>query len=228
MSRKWRFLRLTVLLSMTGLYLMAGSPVPDPDPLRYQTEIDAFIQWDRKNSTPGDAVLFVGSSSIRIWKTHDAFPGLPVINRGFGGAHISDMLYFYEHIIQKYDADVIVFYCGDNDVAGKKSVNRVVEDYKTIVQKILKDNPDVHLIYLPIKPSVSRWQFWEEMHQVNQIIRKYQASNEHLHYLDTASPLLNSEGRPDPELLLKDGLHLNDRGYEAWNRLLSALLKELE
>ena len=199
------------------------SRTPDPDPSRFEQEISAFVQWDRKNSAPDHAVLFVGSSSIRLWRTHAAFPDRPVINRGFGGAHISDMFYYYEEIIAPYDADIIVFYCGDNDVAGGKSVTRVFDDYKNLVGRILRDKPDVRFIYLPIKPSNARWAMWETMRQVNEQVRQYNQTDSRLYYLDTSAPLLRN-GQPDADLLRDDGLHLNETGYRVWNRLLSEML----
>jgi hypothetical protein len=81
----------------------------NPDPKRFVNEIEAFIDYDAKNSFPKDAVLFVGSSSIRLWKTHQAFPKIPVINRGFGGAHISDVNYYYDSIVKKYQPKLVVF-----------------------------------------------------------------------------------------------------------------------
>jgi lysophospholipase L1-like esterase len=199
------------------------SQAPDPDPMRFEQEINAFEQWDRKNSAPDNAILFVGSSSIRMWQTYAAFPDRPVINRGFGGAHISDLAYFYEQIITPYKVEAIVFYCGDNDVAGGKSVNQVFKDYKDLVERILNDRPGIKFIYLPIKPSVSRWTLWETMQEVNKQIRDYNQRNEQLFYLDTASPLLRN-GQPNPNLFLDDQLHLNEAGYRVWNRLLSNML----
>lgn len=196
-----------------------------PDPLRFREEINAFKEWDRKNSYPPNAILFVGSSSIRLWETATAFPELPVINRGFGGAVISDVQYYYEETIDKYDPKIIVFYTGDNDIAIGMSPEEVFADYKTIVQTILDDHPDVSFVYLPIKPSSSRWKLWEQMQEVNRRVRKYNEQHGQLHYIDLATPLLTRDGRPDDSLFLDDQLHLGKKGYALWNRLLG---KELE
>ncbi|MBN2105198.1 hypothetical protein JW835_14260 [bacterium] len=215
---------LVSLLNLSVLLLLnthAQSPVPNPDPLRFQSEINAFIWWDQKNSPPADAVLFIGSSSIRMWKTHESFPNLPVINRGFGGAHISDILYFYNQIIQKYDVKMIIFYCGDNDIAAGKSADQVFNDYQELIRLILLDMPDVKFLYLSIKPSVSRWNFWNKMSEMNQMVQNYNRARSRLYYLDMSSPLLDASGQPDPCLLLEDGLHLNEKGYKEWNKLLN-------
>ncbi|NOX90551.1 MAG: hypothetical protein GXO77_16220 [Calditrichaeota bacterium] len=204
-----------------------SQPAANPDPLRFEKEINSFVQYDKKNSFPSEAVLFVGSSSIRMWRTHDDFPEYPVINRGFGGAHISDVLYYYNEVIKKYNPAIIVFYAGDNDIAAGKSVKQVFNDYQALIKKILNDFTNVKFIYIPIKPSVSRWKFWDKMHEVNQLIKKYNEKHKKLYYADLATPLLNAEGKPDENLFIEDGLHLNQNGYARWKKELQPLLKEL-
>jgi lysophospholipase L1-like esterase len=217
---------LIILLSVCSLSF-AQQRVKNPDPLRFKQEINNFKEWDAKNSFPKHAILFAGSSSIRFWKSHDSFPSLPVINRGFGGAHISDMEYFYDQVIGKYDPSIIVFYCGDNDIAANKPVEQVFEDYKNLTDHILHDFPDVKFIYLPIKPSSSRWNYWSKMNEFNNRVKEYNSQNKHLFYLDTATPLLGSNGKPDDSLFRDDHLHLNPKGYAIWNRILAPELKLL-
>lgn len=226
MLKRTFLLSLIILLSL-HLISNAQETVENPDPLRFKEEISSFMEWDGKNSFSEDAILFVGSSSIRMWKTHRAFPEYPVINRGFGGSHISDIQYYYEKVIQKYYPSVIVFYAGDNDIAAGKPVNQVFHDYKTLTDRIFSDNPEVLFVYLPIKPSSSRWNLWEKMNEVNEMIYSYNDKNDQLFYVDLAQPLLNSDGKPDNSLFLKDQLHLNEQGYKAWNEVLGPELEEL-
>ncbi len=108
--------------------IIAQDQKKDPDPHRFDTQIQQFIEWDEKNSFPEDAVLFIGSSSIRLWPTRISFPDQTIINRGFGGAHISDIIFFIEETVLKYQSPVIVFYCGDNDIAAGKSSEQVFKD----------------------------------------------------------------------------------------------------
>jgi len=149
---------LTVLLLINIQALMAqDNNNLDPDPLRFEKQIDSFVKWDQKNSFPAKAILFAGSSSIRLWLTGEDFSDLPVINRGFGGAHISDMLYYFDQTIKKYQPSIIVFYCGDNDIASGKSAGRVYNDFLKFISKMNDYLPTTKFIYLPIKPSFSRW-----------------------------------------------------------------------
>ena len=220
----------TIILSFIILIFVSNglaidSTLADPDPKRFQSEIDAFNKWDQKNSFPEDAILFAGSSSIRMWKTHDAFPQYALINRGFGGAHIPDVIYYYNDVILKYNPKMVVFYCGDNDIASNVPIDQVFEDYVELISKITKDFPDIKFVYISVKPSGSRWQHWDNMNALNKKIEKYNQEYENLYYVDLATPLLSSDGKPDNDLFLNDQLHLNDKGYQVWNSILSKMLE---
>jgi hypothetical protein len=200
---------------------------PNPDPERFRDEIDAFIDGDAKNSPPKNPVLFIGSSSIRLWKTHEAFPDYKVVNRGFGGAHISDMIFYYNEIAKPFNPEVVVFYCGDNDIADGKPVEQVYHDFVDFTDDLTRDFPDVKFIYLPVKPSQSRWSFYPKMREFNNQIEEFCEKRADFYFLDTATPLLRENGRPDPIYFAEDELHLNENGYMLWNQLLEPLLHEL-
>jgi len=230
-----KFLFLFILTCLTVSFnsfipLPASFPaftIENPDPLRFQDEISVFNGWDQKNSFPLHGILFVGSSSIRLWHTHQAFPVYPLINRGFGGAHISDVLYYYDHVVEKYQPQLIIFYAGDNDVAAGKKPEQVFADFREFLTMVQDDFPRTNVVYLPIKPSTSRWKFWEIMQKANQMIETYAAENKNLYFIDTASVLLGSDGKPDPDLFLDDHLHLNEQGYKRWNEVLAPILRKL-
>jgi lysophospholipase L1-like esterase len=201
-----------------------GSPA-DPDPNRFADQIESFAAWDSKNATPAEPILFVGSSSIRMWRTHDCFPELPVINRGFGGSHISDVIHFAERIVLPYEPKAIVFYAGDNDVAGGKSAQRVCEDYRRFLGLVHSALPRTKVIFITIKPSGSRWSLWSEMKRANDLIRDLSKTDNRLLFADLATPLLTANGTPDESLFLRDRLHLNARGYAAWTRALTPVIE---
>lgn len=210
----------TVLIAACGLAARAkDTPVrtADPDPARFAGEIERFADWDRQNSAPPDAVLFVGSSSIRMWPTADCFPGLAVINRGFGGSHASDVNHFAPQLVLKYAPRVIVFYAGDNDLTDGKSPQQVAGDFEKFVGIVRAKLPDTKIIYLPVKPSLARWALWPKMQQTNALVQQYVDRRPHLEYVDTATPMLGPDGRPKPEIFLGDGLHMNAQGYKIWS-----------
>ncbi len=215
-----------IFLFING-YALKAQDKANPDPKRFEKEIGHFVQYDQKNSFPEHAILFLGSSSIRMWKTHEAFPEFPVINRGFGGSHLSDVLYYYDKILKPYHPAVVVFYEGDNDIAYGKTAEQVFNDYKVFVTRLLKDFPRVKLIYLPVKPSVLRWQKWPEMQRLNLKIKEYNARHPQLFYADLTRVILNKEGKPNPGLFIQDGLHLNANGYVRWNNALRPLLQKV-
>jgi lysophospholipase L1-like esterase len=217
-----------LLLSILSMFAVAqtSAPAADPDPNRFARDIDAFEQWDSKNAFPAEPVLFVGSSSIRMWRTREGFASLPVINRGFGGSHISDVLHFFDRIILPYRPKVIVFYAGDNDVAGGKPAQRVLEDYRKFVDRVASVLPQTRVIFVTIKPSGQRWALWPEMHKANDLVRNLCAKSDRLFFADLGTPLLDSEGKPDDSFFLADRLHLNAQGYAVWNKALAPILKQ--
>jgi len=200
---------------------------PNPDPLRFETEINSFLGWDEKNRPPEPAVLFVGSSSIRMWPSARSFPDCPIVNRGFGGAHTSDVNHFYSDIVPKYSPSAIFFYAGDNDIAAGKSPQQVFEDFKMFMDNVKRDLPDTRLFFLAIKPSTLRWRYWKDMEEVNARVEELAESLEDLEYVDVATPMLGDDGTPRPELFVLDGLHLNEQGYVLWNSIVQSHLSSI-
>jgi lysophospholipase L1-like esterase len=202
----------------------ALADVPDPDPTRFAAEIEAFVAWDSKNAVPVDGILFVGSSSMRLWATAEAFPGQPVINRGFGGSELSDVLHFYDRIILPYAPAAIFVYAGDNDIEHGKPADQVYGDWLELADRILEDLPGCRLYFLSIKPSKARWAIWPEMQEANRRVREHAAGHERLGYVDLAAPLLGADGLPK-DVYLGDGLHLNADGYALWREALAPYLQ---
>ncbi len=213
-------LLLLFLLPILGC-LNAAAETADPDPLRWHKEIKRFSWQDAKNSYPERAILFVGSSSIYGWKTAQAFPRLPIINRGLSGSHISDIEHYFDILVKQYHPSKIIFYCGENDVADKKTVEQVSADFEAFSARIKKELPETLLLFLAIKPNPLRWKIWEKMAETNHVIENYCQTRGLCIFLDTATPLLNAKGVPDKNLFAGDGLHLDSAGYAVWNHILA-------
>jgi lysophospholipase L1-like esterase len=214
----------------------AAEPAPPGNAVtaRFEPEIAAFEKWDRQNAFPKNAVLFVGSSSIRLWQTAEAFPELPVINRGFGGSTIADVNHFFDRIVLKYRPAVIVFYSGDNDIANGKSPQQVYEAFLEFARLVREALPKTSILFISIKPSMARIKLWPKMEEANASVSRLAGINPQVVYVDVASPMLNRrknpsrpgrQGVPSKELFLEDGLHLNAAGYELWNLTLKRPLK---
>lgn len=192
---------------------------------RFADEIRAFRAWDSKNALPADAVLFIGSSTIRMWRTAEAFPDLPVVNRGFGGAQFPDLLRYRQDVLLRYPApSCIVLYCGDNDIASGRTPDQVGADFAELHRSIRASFPKTPLVYVAIKPSPKRWDRWPEQKQANDLIAAQCAQDPLARVADIATPLLATGSPPAEALFLEDKLHLSDAGYRLCNDVLRPIL----
>jgi lysophospholipase L1-like esterase len=198
-----------------------------PSPARFADNIQRFVEWDQRNSFPPDAVLFVGSSSIRMWATHASFPQWPVINRGFGGSEVAEVNHFFKEVVQPYRARVIVLYAGDNDIAAGRDPEQVRDDFAAFVKLVQEAQPETPIVFLSIKPSASRWQHWPRMQAANTLIHELCEKQPHLTFVDVATPLLGPDGQPRADLFLADKLHLSSAGYDVWARILTPVIEKL-
>jgi lysophospholipase L1-like esterase len=196
-----------------------------PDFGRWEKEIAAFEEQDRAKPPPRNAVLFVGSSSIRLWKLAQSSPDVPVINRGFGGSQLADAVHFAPRIVLRYRPCLVVLYAGDNDIAAGKTPEQVRADFEAFVRTVHKQLPKTPVAFLAIKPSIRRWKLVEKMRRANALIEEFCKRDTRLRYIDVARPLLGKDGKPRPELFARDGLHLNEKGYALWAALLKPCLK---
>jgi lysophospholipase L1-like esterase len=153
-----------------------------------------------------------------MWRTlaEDMAPAR-VLNRGFGGSKTGDVLAVFDRIVRPYAPSVIVYYCGDNDL-GTQNTDwaGAAEGFFEFDRRARALWPEVKVLYIAIKPSLARWSNWESMAKANETVRMYCARTAGATYLDTATPMLGEDGRPDPALFMPDGLHLNEAGYRLW------------
>jgi lysophospholipase L1-like esterase len=192
----------------------------------WQKEIDAFAEIDRRQTPPEKAVLFVGSSSFRGWRGLRAdFPHVNIINRAFGSSHLEDIIYYAAQTITPYQAPTIVVYAGDNDIAAGKTVERVFADFQTLVKLIHKNTPKTRIIFVSIKPSPSRREFWNKFQQMNSLVKSETSKDKRLIFADVWNLMLSENGEPREELYLGDRLHLKPAGYAIWREVLQKYLK---
>lgn len=216
-------------LGILLIWLAFGQPVQAQQPDRFEPNIVAFEKADQKKFPEKGGILFLGSSSVVRWDTDAGFPERNVLNRGFGGSQIEHQLRHMDRVIWKYEPRIILFYCGDNDINAGKSPSRVLEDFQKYRERVAERLPETDFIYLSIKPSVRRWNLWDNMATVNEAIREQAQTDGKLHYCDVATPMLeNKPGPPSDKWFVRDGLHLSDEGYELWNNIVEACLKKVE
>jgi lysophospholipase L1-like esterase len=194
------------------------------NPDRWKADIQRFIDVDKQTPPPANAVLFVGSSSIRMWDTKKFFPDINTINRGFGGSYVIDSLYYADQIIIPYKPRTIVFYAGDNDTVDNKSSEMILADFQSLYIKIRKSLPETKIIVISTKPSIQRWKFWPQMIKSNNYIENFCKKQQNTTFVDVSKVMIDSTGQPRKDIFMPDGLHLNDKGYELWTSLVKPLL----
>lgn len=227
-----RRIALVPLLIVLGF--MAHVPGADPQKpaigaerfARWEKAIAAFEEQDRKQAPPKNAYLFAGSSSIRLWNLPRSFPDLDVINRGFGGSQIADTVHFAPRIILKQQPRMVLLYAGDNDIAAGRTPEQVLADFKALVQAIHNTLPKTRVAFLSIKPSLARWKLWDPVQKANSLVKAFCMEDRRLLYIDMGAGMLGPDGKPRPELFVKDGLHLSPEGYALWATLVKAELQK--
>jgi len=221
-----RQLLFSLFLILSGLILTACGPSPSAapkpvvvDPLRFTDAVNGYKVADSLHKPRPNALLFVGSSSIHGWKSLAAdFPEVSVINRGLGGSHMSDLIYYLDDIVFPYRPNAIVVYEGDNDIAAGKTPQMVYGDYQTFVTKVTEKWPDLPIFFISIKPSLARVKVMDQMATANALIEAYTKQYGNLYYIDVFTPMLGADGLPRPEIFGPDGLHMNAAGYALWTR----------
>lgn len=205
----------TLALSFLAVFLLTASAQEKEH--RFEKDIQAFEKADAATPVAADSVLFVGSSSIRMWKTlAEDFPDAAVINRGFGGSEISDQLHFFDRIIPIYKPRKIVMFCGENDIWRDESPEAVYADFRTFVDRASKALPGVPIGFIELKPSPARSSKWAAYQKCNGLIRAYCKDQPLLRYFDVSVDMLDDNGAPRTELFLKDQLHMTREGYRLW------------
>ena len=193
---------------------------------QWEEAIQKFEQEDKQNPPPNGAVLFAGSSSIRMWNSlQDDFPGVTTINRGFGGSHMSDLNHYIDRIVLPYTPAMIFVYEGDNDIAAGKSPEEVLTDFQTFVDRVHAKIPDTPIGFIAIKPSTARLDMVNDMRTANELVKKYTLWKSNLEFIDIFSPMLGPDGYPREELLLDDGLHMTEAGYEVWTKIITPYIQ---
>ena len=202
-----------------------------PSKIPFQDEIDVFIKKDSIAMPAANSILFVGSSSFNYWKDiSNYFPGYPIINRGFGGSSLTDIIYFNQETILKYKPKQIYIYCGENDIAASDTITPAIvfERFKnlyTIIRTHLGNK--VPVMYVSIKPSVARWSMEEKFVAANSLIRNFINKQKHTQFLDVHSAMLDTSGMVYKDIFIADKLHMNAKGYAIWQKIIApTLVKE--
>jgi len=199
------------------------------DPAVYAEDVEELVARTREGPVSEDAVVFIGSSSIRLWSTlgRDMQP-LPVIQHGFGGAKLADVEFYAERLVNPFDPRAVVVFAGTNDLqpGASKSPEVLLETYRRFVERVRTDLPKVPIYFIGITPSPMRWEIWDQAQETNRRVREWSAGDPTLFYIETGPSLLGEGGEPDPDNYMFDRLHLSAKGYAIWTEIIRARLLE--
>jgi lysophospholipase L1-like esterase len=219
---------LHLLLVMCMLSPLRGQDTERPlrDHERWAKDIAKFEQRDRERMPAKNQIVFAGSSSMVYWKTNKHFPEMVIINRGFGGSHLSDSIHYVEKVILKYEPRIVLLYAGDNDLADEVKPEHIRDDFVKLVGIIHQRLPKTKVLYIAIKPSPDRWGLFDVQERTNRLIEEVCQKDKRLKYVDIVTPMLGEDGKPRAEFYRDDGLHLNEKGYELWTSIIKPLIRE--
>ncbi len=215
-----------LLARVLPLQALAAETANSSGSAKWENDIRAFEAADKTNPPPKEAILFIGSSSIRLWKTlAQDFPGHKVINRGFGGSEITDSVYFTDRVVFPYEPKMIVLYAGGNDINGGKTPEQVFSDFKAFVEKVHAQLPNTRVSYISIAPNPARWSQVERVKAANKLIADYTKQNSKLRFIDVFPHMLGADGKPLPDIFVEDKLHMNAKGYALWTKIVEPYLE---
>jgi glycerophosphoryl diester phosphodiesterase len=201
-----------------------------PEVKAWELDIQAFEQLDRSTEYPGDAVLFAGSSSIRLWTNleQDMAP-YPVIQRGYGGAKLSDFAVYADRIFDPHPCRAIVIFIA-NDITGSaddKTPEEVAGLFNSVLKSIRSGHRDTPVFWIEVTPTPLRWKVWPEIRKANDLIRVNCEKGKNTYFINTANSFLDGNGNPDPSFFLSDRLHLTKKGYEVWTKIIKQELNKV-
>ncbi len=196
--------------------------------LRWEKNIQAFDSLNDVEKYSDKAIMFLGSSYIRLWKNiREDVKYSQIIHRGFGGSNLSDVAYYVKRIVYPHHPKAIFIYVGNDITAGEKdkSPDQVLEIYKYVVKMIREKYPTVPITWFAISPSERRWAKWNEVQQANALIKAFCDANPNLYFVDSAHKFLGNDGKLITSLYLDDRLHYNEEGYKVWGKNIRKQIK---
>ena len=192
----------------------------------WEEALASFAAADLRHAPEPGGVLFVGSSSIRLWDNLESdFADARVIKRGFGGSRLSDCVRFMDRLVIRYRPRIVMLYAGDNDLAEGSTPEEVLARVKAFAEGVHSRLPETRVRFISIKPSPARQTLIDQARAANRLVREYAESHPALDYIDVFTPMLTAEGRPRRELFWADALHLNDSGYALWRAIIRPFVR---
>lgn len=191
----------------------------------YENEIQR-LEKERTSLVYDPALVFYGSSSIRLWETlYDDFAPWRPVNLGFGGSTLAACVWFFDRLLAPYRPSSLIVYAGDNDLGDGRHPEEVFIFFQQLVSRVRQHFGDIPLAYISIKPSITRWNIVDSIRYTNKIIEEeIRKTDNNLHFIDVYHRMTDNSGYPKREFLDPDGLHINDKGYALWKEIIRQYL----
>jgi len=207
-----------------ALFLLFSVSVYAQNP--FEREIVAYEKQDSISMPKKDQILFLGSSSFRLWKSFDAdMQGIPAFNRGFGGSTLKDALYYFDRMVVKYQPSWIFMYEGDNDIAKGESPEFIRDEFVDFSTRLKKVLPKTKLVFVAARPSLARTSNLQKQRDLNSLIQAVVKEQKGLYYLDMHNPFFNADGTLMQDIFVADKLHLNEKGYQIFAEQIKNFIK---
>lgn len=225
-----RIRRILAFLVLGSSFLAGPTARLQAKPEDWKASIEAYERLDAEKAPARGGIVFTGSSTIVMWRTLEAdFPGLPVINRGFGGSELPDLTHYADRIVLPYEPGAVVVYSGENDMGAGKEPGRLLQDFRELVAKLRSARPGLPIVYIGLRPSPVRWAIRERVQRANALIEEECARLGHTAFVEVYSLMLDEKGGLREELFMPDRLHMKPEGYALWRpRVAEALARVLE
>jgi lysophospholipase L1-like esterase len=209
---------------VTLTFLTASIVLFAQDPLRFKKEVDSIVLLNQ-SANKTNLILFTGSSSIRMWKDlKTSFPGHNVLNMGFGGSEMSDLLYYTDKLILPFKPKQIFIYEGDNDINAGRTIEHILASADSILIRIRTPFPQSEVVFISPKPSLARWGLKDKYEAYNRALKAWTKEKKNVRYADVWTPMLDTKGGVQKDIFIEDGLHLNKKGYSIWTKTLRKYL----
>ena len=208
------------------LFLFAALSLSAQEPIRFQDEVNKLIAGDSAVSKK-NIILFIGSSTIRFWKDlNTTFPDRNILNRGFGGSEMSDLIKYVDKLVVPYHPKKIFIYEGDNDIGYGKNPDDVLKQANQLLLLIREKLPKrTQVFFISPKPSIARWQLKDKYEYYNRELEKWTKQQKKVIFIDVWKPMLDTDGNVMKDLFIGDGLHMNSKGYEIWAKVIGPYIK---
>jgi lysophospholipase L1-like esterase len=215
-----------LILAAVIIWVIQAQYLEAADPDRWEDTIAGFEEADRLDPPPDGVIIFTGSSSIRRWESlaRDMAP-LPVINRGFGGSEIADLVRYADRLITCHKPSAVVIFCGGNDINRGKSPETVASDFHQLTEIVRVEHPGTPIFYISIRPTLKQWDARNSHIAANRLIRQFCERETGVEYIDIWNQFLDpATGNPKPKYFVEDRVHMSRAGYLLWSEIIKPLL----